>query len=168
MKNNSVPRFWGIRAGKDGDAHKLFLDKGVITLSDAGLGDLSKLEATRDSFLNAYRKLHPDETRPGSAGIAGKFFRFKHEVVIGDLIVYPALSNKLVYVANVTGKYKFIKTSDYPHQRAVEWKYVIPKKEFTQSALYELGAARTFFEFKKNKQELMDKMTDHYLFVKEI
>ena len=123
MKMNSANRIWGIRAGKNGDAHKLFLTKGVIALADGGLGDLSKLEATRDSFYAAYRKLHPGETRTGSAGIAGKFFRFGNEVVIDDFSVYPALPDKLAYVAKVTGKYTFVNTSDYPHQRAVEWKY---------------------------------------------
>lgn len=62
----------------------------------------------------------------------------------------------------------FIESSEYPHQRTVEWKYVIPKKEFTQNALYELGAARTFFEFKKNIQELTTKMSDDSLFVKDM
>lgn len=91
MKPKTTSRFWGIRAGKGGAAHKLFLSRGVIALADAKLSDLSKLEPTRDSFYAVYRKLHPDETRTGSAGIAGKFFRFTHEVVIGDFIVYPAL-----------------------------------------------------------------------------
>ena len=167
MKLKTTSRFWGIRAGKGGEGHKLFLDRCVIALADAELGDLSKLEQTRESFYAVYRKLHPDETRTGSAGIAGKFFRFMNEVVIGDFIVYPALPEKLVYVAKITGKYKFVNTSDYPHQRAVKWTYVIPKKEFTQNALYELGAARTFFEFKKNIQELKAKMSDDFLFMKE-
>ncbi|MFH1235962.1 MAG: hypothetical protein V1685_03420 [Parcubacteria group bacterium] len=168
MKIKKTRRLWGIRAGKGGEAHKQFLDRSVIALADAKLSDLSKIEPTRESFYSAYRKLHPDETRTGSAGIAGKFFRFTHEVVKGDFIVYPALSEKLVYVAEVTGKYMYVKTSEFPHQRTVKWKYVIPKKELSQSARYELGAARTFFEFKKNREELMAKMSDDYLFVKEI
>ena len=101
MRQNQIVRFWGIRAGKNGDAHNLLLNMSVIALEDAGLGDLSTLEPSRDSFYSLYRKLHPDETRIGTAGIGGKYFRFVHEVVVGDFIVYPALADKLVYLVKL-------------------------------------------------------------------
>ena len=148
---------WGIRAGKGGKAHDLFLEEGVIALEDVGLGDLSKLDPDRDSFYSAYRGLFPEETSIGSAGIAGKYFRFTTEIEVGDLVVYPALPDKQVYVGEVTCDYGYESSSDYPHQRNVKWKYVIPKSEFSQSARYELGAARTFFQFKKNVDELVRK-----------
>ncbi len=164
MANNL--RFWVIRAGKKGAAQELFLEKNTIALAGSELNDLSKIKPTRESFYALYRKLHPDETRAGSSGIAGKFFRFKNEILIGDIVLYPELVEKLVYIGKITGAYKFIKSSEYPHQRTVKWKYAIPKIGFTQSARYELGAARTFYEFKKNKQELIEKMSTHYLLVK--
>lgn len=148
---------WGIRAGKGGKAHELFVEEGVIALEDVELGDLSKLDPNRDSFYSAYRDLFPDDTRTGSAGIAGKFFRFANEIEVGDLIVYPAISNRQVYVGEIVGEYEYVSASDYPHQRTVKWKYVIPKSEFSQAARYELGAARTFFQFKKNVGELVRK-----------
>lgn len=155
-KSESVTqRIWGIRAGKGGDAHDLFLSDGVIALADAELGNLNKLPKLREEFYTAYRKKHPEETRTGSAGIGGKFFRFAHEISIGDLVVYPALRDKTVYIGSVTGDYVFDKASPFPHKRSVVWKYMIPKSEFSLSARYELGAARTFFEFKKNAQELL-------------
>jgi restriction system protein len=148
---------WGIRAGKEGDAHGLFIDKGVIALADAGLGDLSKLEATRDAFYRAYRELHPDESRTGSAGVAGKFYRFIHEVKVGDLIIYPSVVDKQVYVGEVSGEYEYVRRADYPHQRKVKWKWVVPKDALSQPAKYELGAARTFFQLKKNVAEVIRK-----------
>src|SRR5262249_25087503 len=42
----------------------------------------------------AYRRAHPDETRQRSSGVGGKFFRFTHEVSVGDLVVYPSLRDK--------------------------------------------------------------------------
>lgn len=157
MTKLSTKSTWGIRAGKKGKAHDLFLDEGVIALEDAELGDLCQLEPDRDSFYSAYRELFPDDTRTGSAGIAGKFFRFAHEIKVGDLVVYPALPNKQVYVGEVVGEYEYVSSSEYPHQRKVKWKYVIPKSEFSRPAQYELGAARTFFQFKKNVDELLRK-----------
>lgn len=160
MISNSEVRFWAIRAGKGGDAHTLFLENGVIALEDAGLGDLSSFEATREHFYDAYRTLHPNETQTGSAGIGGKFYRFIHEISVGDFIVYPALADKQVYVAEVTGEYDFDASSMYPHQRTVKWTHSIPKSELSKRACQELGAARTFFEFKTNVVELRDKMNN--------
>jgi restriction system protein len=151
---SKVSRIWGIRAGKGGEAHDLFISAGVIALADAGLGDLGKLPESRDDFYTAYRKKHPEETRTGSAGVGGKFFRFIHEISVGDLVVYPALSDKAIYVGSVTADYVFDKVSPFPHRRSVLWKFVIPKAEFSLAARYELGAARTLFEFKRNIKEL--------------
>lgn len=153
-------RVWVIRAGRGGEAHDLFLGKNLVALSDAKLGDLSKLEATRGEVSSAYRRVHPHETRIGSAGISGKFFRFAHEINVGDLIIYFALPDKQFYVGEVTGSYRFNPKSDLSHQRSVKWKYVIPKGDLSIPALYELGAARTFFEFKSNVPELMKKIND--------
>lgn len=164
MKSNSDAKFWAIRAGKGGDAHKLFIERGVIALEDAGLGDLSIYGATREQFYNVYRKHHPDETRSGSAGVGGKFFRFIHEISVNDFIVYPALADKQVYVAEVTGEYIFDQSSMYPHQRSVKWTHSFPKSELSISACRELGAARTFFEFKNNICEIKEK-TDGDLFL---
>ncbi len=159
-KTKQSQRVWVIRAGKNGDAHKLFLESSVFALADAGLGDLTNLDPTRDAFYTVYRECHPDETESGSAGIAGKYFRFAQEVQIADLIVYPALPDKNIYVGEVTSLYSFSQASEFPHQRKVRWQFVIPKADFSRVAQYELGAARTFFEFKKNVQELMRKIDD--------
>ncbi len=160
VEESKAPLIWGIRAGKSGEAHDLFIDEGVIALSDADLGNLANLPKSRDAFYKAYREKHPDQTRTGSAGIGGKFFRFVYEVSVGDLIVYPALPDKTIYVGSVTGDYTFARNSSLPHQRSVLWKFVISKSDFSLPARYELGAARTFFEFKKNAKELLEKIGD--------
>lgn len=159
MTKTNTPRVWVIRAGRGGKAHDLFVEKSLIALDDAELGDLATIGATREAFYAAYRDKHPEETRSGSAGVGGKFYRFVHEVRTGHLIVYPARPDKQVYIGEVTGQYEFVPSSNYPHQRKVKWKYVIPKGDFTLPAQYELGAARTFFKFKKNVPELLDKIS---------
>lgn len=151
-------RIWALRAGRQGRAHSMFVNNFVIVLEDAEMGDLATLGDARDSFYSKYRGIHPEDTRTGSAGIAGKFFRFAVEMNVGDLVVYPALPDKQVYVGEIVGEYQFVGNSDFPHQRAVKWKYVIPKSEFSTQARYELGAARTLFEIKRNRDELLRKI----------
>lgn len=153
--SNFSKRIWGLRAGKKGSGHQTFIEERVIALEDAEMGDLADLGESRDAFYEKYRGLHPEDTRTGSAGIAGKFFRFAVEMVKGDLVVYPALRDKHVYVGEISGEYSFFAESEFPHQRAVKWKYVIPKSEFSMQARYELGAARTLFELKRNRDELL-------------
>tara|TARA_E500000305_G_C3946896_1_gene200243 strand:+ start:92 stop:619 length:528 start_codon:yes stop_codon:yes gene_type:complete len=155
---NYENRIWGLRAGKNGSAHNIFIEKKFVVLEDAKMGNLAALEATRDSFCKKYRRIHPEDTRTGSAGIAGKYFRFIVEMKIGDLIVYPSVRDKQVYVGELTGEYKYVADSDFPHCRAVKWHYIVPKSEFTTPAIYELGAARTLFEFKRNRDELISRI----------
>jgi restriction system protein len=152
-------RVWGIRAGRGGCAHDVFMDGGVIVLEDAEMGNLSDLERTRDAFNSTYRRWHPDATRTGSAGIAGKFFRFFTEMSKGDLVAYPARADKQVYIGEIIGDYEFDAGSDYPHRRRVKWQFVIPKSELSMQAQFELGAARTLFEFKRNRDELLKRIS---------
>jgi len=146
-----VNRVWVIRAGKGGQAHDLFLDKAVVALADVGLGHLNKLGDSREHFYDAYRSLFPEESRTGSAGVAGKFFRFLHEVAVGDIVVYPDQS-KRVNIGVVTGPYTFKKTADFQHQRKVEWRGTIDKADFRIEVVQEMGAARTFFEIKRHPE----------------
>lgn len=160
QKKTEEKKCWCIRAGKGGEAHDLFLDCLVIALADAQMGDLSKLGASRDSFYDLYRMKHPDDSKTGSAGIAGKFFRFAYEVQIGDLVIYPSLIDKSVYVGDVSGSYTYCDSSPFPHRRAMKWNFVIPRSDLSRTAMYELGAARTFFEFSKNLEELKQKIAN--------
>jgi restriction system protein len=157
-KRQDVPkspaRIWVIRAGKRGEAHGLFLREKIIALADSGMGDLTKIERVREAFYAAYRRAHPDDTKIGSAGIGGKFFRFLDEVTVGDLVVYPVFKQKTIYIGTVLSDYAFDMTSYFPHRRLVRWERVISNAELSQALKYELGAARTFFEVKNNAKEL--------------
>jgi hypothetical protein len=158
--SESIARIWCIRAGKGGEAHDLFLGEKVIALADAGIGDLTKLEGSRKSFYAAYRNSHPEATNVGTAGIGGKFFRFIYEVGVDDLVVYPALQDKTVYIGAILSKYTFVARSPFPHRRLVQWKFMVPNREFSNASRYEFGAARTFFEFKNNADDLLSKIAD--------
>jgi len=153
---------WVIRAGRNGEAHNFFMNHSMIVLSDAEMGDLSKLDHTRDIFYKTYREKHPRDTRTGSAGIAGKYFRFVHNVQIGDLVLYPALKSKLIYIGRVKGLYVYDESvdSDFPHHRSVRWELTIPKSILSETATRELGAARTFFKYKTHHDEIRQLITD--------
>ena len=155
---------WTIRAGEKGAAHELVVSRGRIVLSDPGLGDLSKLERTEDAFYAAYRRCRPNETVRGSVCIAkGKFFRFVHEMKVGDVVLYLSTREKHVYVGDVKSGYIFDKSfsATYPHQREVDWKHVFPKTELSESARRGLGAARTFYRYKRDADEIRSVIAEH-------
>lgn len=150
-------RIWCIRAGIDGEAHSWFMDKMVVCLADQGMGNLRKIPADRQAFYGTYRTLHPSESASGTAGIGGKFFRFIHEIHNGDLIVYHSLSEARIYVGIVMGEYTYSRKQDeaFPHQRSVKWLCNFSKSRLSEKSRRELGAARTLFEIKHYREEIM-------------
>ena len=158
----SSQSIWAIRAGKNGEVDELFLKHGQIVLSDPGLGDLSQLAPDRTTFYSAYRTLFPDAMETAVGGIGGKFFRFVHEIQIGDLVLYPSLKDRQVYIGKITGEYVFNPSLcfEFPHQRSVRWRYLVPKADLSQKAQRELGAARTFFKFKRHADEIKAMIVD--------
>lgn len=156
---NAVGSVWVIRAGVGGSADNYFMDKSVIVLINQGISDLSQIEPVREAFYDAYRSVKPNEPHPTIAGIGGKFYRFVHEMQIGDIVLYPSLKTKEIYYGQITGKYQYIlKDKDYPHQRKVRWISSFPKSSLSKAAQYELGAARTLFKYRKNIGELLEKI----------
>lgn len=158
-----IPSMWAIRAGKKGEAHELFLDHDIIVLTDSDLSDLRKLPAKRQAFYKEYQKRHPGDTRTGVSGIGGKFFRFVHEIQIGDMVLYPSLKDKQIYIGKIVGEYSYnLKPNPkFPHHRGVIWEYVVSKTALSETAKRELGAARTFFEYMTHAKEILEMITEN-------
>ena len=154
-----VDAAWVIRAGIRGSGDSYFMNEGIICLNDPGLGDLSQIKPDRQSFYDAYRVIKPDDTHAGIAGIGGKYYRFVHEMKVGDMVIYPSLRTRGIYVGEILGKYLFNDlNTQFPHQRKVKWITSFPKDALSKSAQYELGAARTFFKYKKHINEILTKV----------
>lgn len=158
MKNASGRKTWVIRAGKNSEAQSLFLKSGVMALNEPGLGNLNALNANRKSFYEAYRRCDPNNTRTGISGIGGKYFRFVYEVTTDDMVLFPSRLDFQIYVGYVKGEYFHAPKIDdcFPHQRSVQWKLSFDKSALSVWAKRELGAARTFFEFKRNVEEVLE------------
>jgi restriction system protein len=149
---------WGIRAGLSGqksDAHELFIESSLMVLSKQDMDDLRLLPKERDAFYAAYGSRHPDEGSVAISGIGGKFFRFIHEVQLGDIVLYPCRLNKKIYFGEVVGRYFYDDSinKEFPHRRKVCWKGSFPKQALSESARREIGAARTFFRLTKHVEE---------------
>ena len=146
MKDATI---WGIHGGKTGDADSLFLTKNVIAIGWKAFGDLSQI-GDREDFKTHYQKTYL-EAKPGAVPTnAGQLYRFVHELKQGDLVAYPSKGARRIHIGRVTGPYVYRPdvNDGYPNQRTVEWLKDFPRTNFSQGALYEIGAAMSIFKIK--------------------
>lgn len=147
--------FWGIHAGRTGDADTLFLEKNCIAIGWTRMGDLSGIKPDRESFKAKVAAVFPEYKPAAVPGNAGQLFRFVHEMKSGDWVIYPSKRDRMIHIGQITGEYKFDTsfTISYPNRRAVKWVKTLPRTGFSQGALYEIGSALSLFMVKNYVEE---------------
>ena len=149
---NEEKKLWGIHTADD----KLFLHDNVIAIGWREIGDLSKIDASREAFKARYIEMIPDAKKGSIATCSGMLYRFIHEVQIGDYVVFPSKSDRQVNLGIVEGEYNFVEDAhQYVQQRKVKWLKHLPRTAFSQGALYEIGSALTFFLVKNYADEFL-------------
>jgi len=148
---------WGIHAGRTGDADTLFFNEKCIALGWSKVGDLSKLEPDRDAFKAKVAETFPDKKPGAIPNNAGQLFRFVHEINLDDIVVYPSKRDREVHIGKIKGKYRYdtSKEPSYPNRRDVEWLRSVPRTQFSQGALYEIGSAISLFQVKSYADEFI-------------
>jgi len=75
---------------------------------------------------------------------------------IGDVVVAPYRPDSTINIGVVAGPYYFVAGAEHPHRRPVEWKKLgIARAVFSQSALNEVGTARTLFSIRSHQAEFL-------------
>lgn len=118
------------------------------------IGDLSLVDATRDSFRNAVAAVYPDK-QASNDSTAGTLYRFVHELHEGDIVVSPNRADRTLRIGRVTGPYDHRATDMYSHWRPVHW--LIPRisrDEFSEAAQNELSSATTLFRLRTSRPEI--------------
>ncbi|PPQ31311.1 hypothetical protein CCR94_09690 [Rhodoblastus sphagnicola] len=144
-------RVWAIRAGGESEADPLFIEGGLLAVSFLSVNrDVSALPAQRAAFKDAFAEGVGDR-KPGAIPIqAGQLFRFVHEMKIGDRVIYPRKIDRTLLWGEISTPYLYDPSTnpDFPHRRGVRWLKSLGRDEFSQGALYELGATLTIFEIR--------------------
>jgi restriction system protein len=125
------------------------------------MGDLAKIGCDRDAIKTAVAKAYPD-AKPGAIpNYAGQLLRFVCEMKIGDLILYPSRRDRTVHFARIESAYTYSPQASpqYPNQRSVRWLKAVPRTQFTQGALYELGSAMSLFQIRNYADEYRAALT---------
>ena len=153
MSKNDDVRVWGIHTFDD----KLFLQEDVIAIGWREMGDLEKIERTREAFKDLYAKTYKDAKKGSIANGAGMLFRFTNEVQIGDYVVYPSKLDRKINIGVIESNYIYNpNAAEYVQQRKVKWLKHLPRTYFSQGALYETGSAMSFFSIKNFAHEYLE------------
>ena len=142
---------WGIHA-KD---EQLFLKGSMIAIGWQAMGDLSKIDASREAFKVKYEETYPDAKKGSIATSAGMLYRFCYEAKPGDYVVFPSKFNREVNIGIIEGDYVYKSQTQFGNTRTVKWLKHLPRTAFSQGALYEIGSAMTFFSVKNYADEFM-------------
>ena len=145
-------KVWGIHTYDD----NLFLKENVIAIGWREMGDLSLIEQDREAFKAKYTEVYKDAKKGSIPTCAGMLYRFVNEVKIGDYVVFPSKTNREVNIGQITGEYRYdAEEHDYVQKRNVMWLKHFKRTVFSQGALYEIGAAQSFFLVKNYADEFL-------------
>lgn len=152
LKSTEDIRVWGIHTMDD----KLFLQDQIIAIGWKDMGDLSKIDSTREAFKEKYSTIYSDAKKGSIANGAGMLYRFANEVQIGDYVVFPSKIDRQINIGIIDSDYIFNPdATEYVQQRKVKWLKHLPRTSFSQGALYEIGSALSFFSVKNFADEYL-------------
>lgn len=154
--DSTEKKIWGIHTKDDA----LFLNQNVIAIGWAEVGDLSKIDPDREAFRLKMMEAFPDASKQSIATMNGQVYRFACEVQVGDYVVFPSRSDRMINIGVVEGDYFYDPQAgntiwDYVNRRKVKWLKHIPRMLFTQGALYEAGSAMSLFQIKNYADEYL-------------
>ena len=146
-------KVWGIHTQDD----SLFLQGNVIAIGWKEMGDLSILAPDRESFRDKYLAVFPNAKKGSVATSSGMLFRFVHEMQIGDYVVFPSKTDRMVNIGVVESEYQYSPDAiEYKQQRCVKWIKHLPRMSFSQGALYEIGSFMSLFTVKNYAHSTRD------------
>ncbi len=145
-------RIWGIHTQDE----SLFLKDSEIGIGWKDIGDLRSISATREDFKTKFLQIYPDAKKGSVPTSVGMLYRFCYEAQIGDYVVYPSKSDRMINIGEIAGDYTYAADAhEYVQQRNVKWLKHIPRTSFSQGALYEIGSAMSFFVVKNYADEFL-------------
>jgi len=136
---------WVVHIGNDDASALRARAEGFVCIGWTKLGDLSQY-STREEMRAAMEKAWPDWKPKKVSSSYGQVFRFAHVMQPGDPVVFPIRPTSEVAIGRISGDYRWavddkeLVEKDYCNVRPVEWLKVVPRTEFSKSALHSFGS----------------------------
>ncbi len=145
---------WGIH----NDRPSLDLIRGeFVSVGWDEIGDLRPLTGPGADLKRQLAAAYPT-AKPGAIPVwAGVLNRFATGMAIGDYVIGPNKADSTLNFGRISGDYYFDAEAEYHrHRRPVTWlRTGVPRVEFSQSALYEIGSAVTLFKVNRHAAEFL-------------
>ena len=143
---------WGIHTTQE----NLFLPNNIIGIGWEEMGDIKCVGDNRDDIKKRYAAVYPDAKSGSIATSVGMLYRFVYEAQIGDYVVYPSKVDRKINIGVIESDYYNEPAENrFTQRRKVKWLKSFPRTDFSQGALYEVGASLTFFQIKNYADEYL-------------
>jgi restriction system protein len=155
---NSAPIIWGMHMERHHGMRPV--EEGFIALGWERIGDLSRLDEDRSAYKLAFAEAYPGHKAGALPVHAGVLYRFAVDIAQGDYVVFPSKPDRMVNIGVIDSDYRYEPEADpnYPHRRRVRWLCHVPRAQFSQSALHEIGSAVTLFQVTSHAEEFLAAM----------
>lgn len=148
---------WVIRAGQDSRYFdKYITEKKIYIPWDGYRMDLCSLN-TRPDFRAVVVEEKQTDNRTSVSNWAGQLYSFVQEMDVGDYALIPTKGSRTYYLTRIKSEYQFNpeEKDNLYHSRGISILVRdIPRTIFSQTIIYSLGAFRTLFKAKQEKEIL--------------
>ncbi|GAB4409027.1 MAG: restriction endonuclease [Anaerolineae bacterium] len=150
---------WFVRAGRESVYAEDFMQKKVVGIGWAEIGDLEP-NITKAQLLQIYKQTYPEHSDGKAQVCVSQILRFMQEIKVGDSVMTHDRDKQMYYLGIISSECHWNPTlmGDLPRVRSVDWKYQIPRGLLSGDAKSTLGAIQTLFLVRgKVASELNDK-----------
>ncbi|MDA7960479.1 MAG: hypothetical protein MPJ08_07130 [Nitrosopumilus sp.] len=133
---------WRVRAGSMGEYEREMLEESKIAIGYGELPDLAQV-MTKDEVRDIYTRANNESDARRIGKNTDQIFSFRHEIRTGELIVLPLKTLPMAVIGMVMGDYEYNTSSDFKHQREVDWGAAMPKSIFSRDMISVLDAPGT-------------------------
>lgn len=144
---------WVCRSGQKGCYFSKYIEERKIYLPWDGYDfDLSVFTSLED-FRTVVAKEKQTDNRTSISNWSSQLFVFSKQMQIGDYVMIPSTSSQSYAFARIISDYNYLHTETLHHSRNIEIiKQDIPRMVFSKSVQYSLGAYRTIFQPRCEKE----------------
>ena len=154
-----MKKYFRVFLGSGGEHIKECVEKGFIGIHYGFETSLAPYLAetwseSRDQIKPIYLNFNPGKSPVGAGLSCGALWTFGQGMQRGDLIFCPD-GNGNYFTGEITGDYKYVENSFFPHQRDVTWqKATFARSDMSEDLKRSTGATLTIIEVTKFANEV--------------
>src|SRR5665213_457779 len=137
---------WVVRAGQESMFVQDFIEKKMVAIGWAKLGDLTNIHG-REAVAELMKREYSEYTKIQSAVNTGQVYRFRDEVVEGSTVITSDTAARIYHIGTVLSDYKYCADlhEELRHTRQVRWTNQIRRDDLSVETRNSLGSIATVF-----------------------